>query len=238
MLSAEEADFASRLFWELSAGIACWHFGSRPVRLSGCCCLTHRRRENLQGHGCLRGGAVFCTSHSSLLYLQRKTHHHVPLAPVGAGPAVSVLFGRTSASISITDLIKTDLLARSDPRLCVVCARKILCRNSHCYFQRGSPTLPRETDACHENLVSNRHEKGTVTCLLRTKAHVHGYTPSKSFWLTHVIISSSPKAWWGGHPHPHALRKKQAQRSPGRRAPLRGSCVSHAGHSAPDMYQK
>lgn len=71
------------------------------------------------------GEGTFSTTGLLHAFVYEERHSIVPHSfPRGAGPAVSASFGRTSASISITDLIKTDLLARPDPRLSVcVCPR-------------------------------------------------------------------------------------------------------------------
>ena len=120
------------------------------------------------------GEGPFSTTGLLHAFVYEERHSIVPHSfPCGAGPAVSASFGRISASISITDLIKTDLLARPDPRLSV-CVSKIPRRNNHCCYQLGlSPSQhpqPGRLPAGKRIRSPGDIKRGQFTFFSRTKA--------------------------------------------------------------------
>lgn len=116
--------------------------------LASCICPDARcpdveDQRELAGTRVPTGEGLFSTTGLLHAFVYEERHSIVPHSfPRGAGPAVPASFGRTSASISISDLIKTDLSARPDPRLSV-CVSRIPWRNNHCCYQLGlSPSQP------------------------------------------------------------------------------------------------
>lgn len=134
------------------------------------------------------GEGTFSTTGLLHAFVYEERHSIVPHSfPRGAGPAVSASFGRTSASISITDLIKTDLLARPDPRLSVCVCPRFLGETITAVISLGypppNPAPPpptREAASWPENQVSRRHQEGTVHIFLENQGRIDCQTPWES----------------------------------------------------------
>lgn len=155
------------------AGITCWHFDCSLLHLLDARCPDAEDQREPVGTLVPTGEGPFSASGLLRSFVYEERHsiisHRLPCRG-----RLSASFGRTSASISIMNLIKTNLLARPDPRLTLcVCVSKPPCRNSHCCYHLGSPPLPSKADTWQRIRSPAAMKRGRSTFLLRTKVGVH-----------------------------------------------------------------